>query len=223
MTSLSILTSPVKLLQKAGIFLEDNSEGNDSSQVLFPPTGQNIHPDETLEAAESAVAEVNTSTDTEQTEKTITASPEALDLPYLFQMMGKLTEDVKMIRRSMDSIPELHKTVAELKNSVGTQLSNLQARVLINEEDISSLKKQVDENKAFIKSSARPIAKKLEKGNLADRLSPELLEKIVSNEKKISELSQVTPTLPTLELTDEHMEHRLSPTNSCWNLNLTSS
>ena len=205
MTSLSIMTSPIRLLQKAGIFLEDNSEGNDSSQVLFPPTGQNIHPDETSEAAEE-VAEVTTSTDTEQTETTITVTPEALDLPHLFQMMGTLTEDVKMIRRSIDLIPELQKTVAELKNSVGSQLSDLQARVLVNEEDISALKKQVEENKAFINSSARPMTKKLEKGNLIDRLSSELLDKIDSSEKKIIELSQATPTLPTLELTDEHME-----------------
>ena len=233
-----LLSTPVKLLHKAGIVLSNDDEkqlvdmineldGTKLSQPLrnTPPWNRTDDDDRSVEQKlplrppimveqltnTLPVQEQSTREETPQppSPKTVEESdiqppekkkgdknehPQATtpadDTPHLFKMMGVLTEEVKGMATIIATIPSLQKSIETLSNNITTQLSDLQGRVLVNEEEIEKMQSCVTAEKTYMNNRVKPMVKKLEKGNLIDTLSTELLEKISYNENNITVLKQ---------------------------------
>ena len=60
------------------------------------------------------------------------------DVSTLFEMIGELTERMKTITTTVALIPDMQTQLTSLQEKVDTQLSGINARVLVNEEDIKT-------------------------------------------------------------------------------------
>ena len=120
------------------------------------------------------------------------------DISTLFEMIGDITENMKSITTVTAIIPSLEKEIKSMSTQLSTiqdnvekQLSEINAQVLINEEDIKSLKQDLQAEKTYTTSQVKPVIKKmkkLEKGGLLDTLTIDLIKKIEINEKAVSDL-----------------------------------
>ena len=110
------------------------------------------------------------------------------DVSTLFEMIGEITEKMKTVTTTVALIPDMQSQLKSLQLKVDTQLSEINARVLRNEEEINTLKLNQDSNKTYLTTHVKPAIRKLEKGGLIDSLSTELIGKIEKNERSLLEL-----------------------------------
>ena len=116
------------------------------------------------------------------------------DISTLFEMIGDITENMKSITTMAAIIPSLEtemKTmstqISAINDNVSKQLREINARVLVNEEDIEALKHELQAEKTYTASHVKPAIRKLEKGGMIDALSIDLIQKIETNEKSVSD------------------------------------
>lgn len=138
------------------------------------------------------------------------------DVSLLFEMIGELTESMKSITTTTAIIPSLQTEIksmatqlSTIRNNVETQISEMNARVLVNEEEIKTIKQDLLCDKTYLSSHIKPAVKKLEKGGLLDCLSTDLLKKIQMNEKAVADLKTVVDDINNSEM-DRTINYDLS-------------
>ena len=117
------------------------------------------------------------------------------DIGTLFEMIGEITEKMKTVTTTTALIPKLQSEIEAMANKISSfqsniesQITDVSSRVLVYETDIKELKSNMQSDQTYLKSHVKPAIKKLEKGGLLDHLSKDLLAKIETNEKSVSEL-----------------------------------
>ena len=189
----------VDLLQSAQQRQKTECNINKLHQQQQSSTTSQPEPEQTLQPQEQPHNNPSSpSPKTGQKETSITNDSDTIktsDSAALFEMLGVLTEKVKGISISTNLIPKLNADIQKmateittLREDLGTQIADLQGRVLTNEESIKKLESEASSNTSFMKSHVRPIIKKLEKDGLLDSLSTDLIRKISANESAITEL-----------------------------------
>ena len=193
----AVLASPARYLQKFGMVLVPSEpEPEPAVATTEVPLNQSMREEEDKQTeAEDTHATQQSSSPTEN---------EVQDMPHLFEHIGRLTEEVKKLSTIVTSMSSMQTTMVELKNSVTKDMSELQARVLVNEEAIGNIHKKIDTLNSDMKHM-KPVIKKLERGNLVDKLSTDVLEKVTNNESKISQLQQQMKEPPKDFMSEEQL------------------
>ena len=141
------------------------------------------------------------------TEKTV--EDDKQDIKHLFKMLGELTENVKSFTSIMEDIPVMKKGISDLNLQLKSQMSELQKRVLVNEEDILKLKQEMVANTDYMKCHVKPLVRKLEKEGVVEKLNTEMLNKIDRNESEINlikeSIANQQKEIPKLELAEEDL------------------
>ena len=99
--------------------------------------------------------------------------------------------------------------ISTINDNVTKQLKEINARVLVNEEDIEALKHELQAEKTYTASHVKPAIRKLEKGGMIDALSIDLIQKIETNEKSVSDLRTMINDVKDNEL-DRTINYDLS-------------
>ena len=156
----------------------------------------------------------STNVSEENTTTTTTTTATTSEMNTLFEMIGDLTERTKGLTAQMDMLPTIQSEVRSLsaqistfREDVATQVADLTAKVLINEEDIKTLKQNYKNDHQYIITHVKPVIKMLEKEDLINNISNEFLCKIKTNEMAIEELRQTADLDKTVNfnLSDEDM------------------
>ena len=115
-------------------------------------------------------------------------------------MIGEITEKMKTITTTVALIPDMQTQLTNLQLKVDTQLSDINARVLKNEEEINTLKQNQESNRTYLTTHIKPAIRKLEKGGLIDSLSTDLMGKIEKNENSLLELKTTLEDIKSSDL-----------------------
>ena len=223
-----IESSPMKLLQSFGLMLtvDAEEEKKEEEEVVISdvhvsqPQPRSVTPTPTITTPAS---EKTMSTPVKQstpvanspvkvtpltpTEKTV--KDDEQDIKHLFKMLGELTENVKSFTSIMEDIPIMKKGISDLNLQLKSQMSELQKRVLVKEEDILKLKQEMAENTDYMKCHVKPLVRKLEKEGVVEKLNTETLNKIDRNESEINlikeSIANQQKEIPKLELAEEDL------------------
>ncbi len=173
----------LSIIQKAGMTLSLPTPA-----ATEKDTTHDVHNEHTVSQLQSDEKDNTNTVDLPPTAAGVKSSP-LQDIPSLFEALGALTERLKGIERSLTPIQNIENTVKELKDSIRSELANVQARVLINEESIIKLEADLKTEKDFRTNNVKPVVKKLEKNNFLDTLiNNNIVNKVATNEQNIEQL-----------------------------------
>ena len=169
---MGVSDSPMKKIQK---LLQEQQ------QQKLPPT---VIDDEVTVSSQLSIADCITDNDQQDSvpssninnvniteldddaEKTLV--PAEVDVSLLYQELGKLTESIKEVMHNTAAIPGMQTSIATLQVELKTQMTDLQSRVLINEEEILKLREEVSINSAYITQTIKPLVKQINRSKIFD-------------------------------------------------------
>ena len=152
-----------------------------------PPSAKDQHsnstPSESDDADRTLVSEVQ----------------EKVDISLLYEQMGKLTENLKEVMHNTAAIPGMQTSIAELQVEVKTRLADLSGRMIVAEEEITKMKKDISSNSDYLAQFVKPLVKQINRHKL--------VETVVENSAKISNLETEDENLTLkYELDEEEIE-----------------
>ena len=178
-----VIDEDIKISNKLSMIDTVSNDNNTNVIVTAVPTPATTieQPKCAVPSSPSEIQHYSSSSDPDDDDKTLTQEiQEKVDISLLYEQIGKLTENLKEVMHNTAAIPGMQTSIATLQVDVKTKLADLSGRMLIAEEDILQIKKDISANNTYMTQVIKPLVKQINRDKI--------LETVVENSAKFSNL-----------------------------------